>query len=62
MTRPAKEATWAQQMILAEVDGAIRNRFGLDPQGFDDEEVEECWKERDRIAKLFGLPKRENRD
>jgi hypothetical protein len=45
-----------QELILQEIDGAIRNSFQMDPAEFTHENYAYAVKQRNRVAKLFGAP------
>lgn len=45
-----------QELILQEIDGAIRNSFHMDPREWTHENYAYAIKQRNRVAKLFGAP------
>ena len=49
-----------QEMILLEIDVAIRNSFHMDPAEFSHANYAYAVKQRNRIAKLFGAKAVEN--
>lgn len=53
---PRDTTKWAQEMILSEIDVAIRNSFGMLPSEMDFDDIEAVRKQRNRVAKMFGLP------
>jgi hypothetical protein len=48
--------SWAREMILAEIDAAIGNNVGMCPADLEFDDHTALRHERNRVAKLFGLP------
>ena len=48
-------AEWAREMIMQEIDTALRNRFWLAPGEMGMEEDQAALRQRNRVARLFRM-------